>query len=50
MREKTRLNCPCGVALKGENEDDIVEKAQQHLKEDHPGMDYSRNEILFMAH
>ncbi|NLE79475.1 MAG: DUF1059 domain-containing protein [Rhodococcus sp.] len=50
MREKTRLNCPCGEAIKAENEDELVKKVQEHLAADHPTKDYSRNEILFMAH
>ena len=33
-----------------ENEDDLVEKAQAHLSEEHPGRDYDRDAILFMAY
>ncbi|MGY4649174.1 DUF1059 domain-containing protein [Mycobacterium sp. URHB0021] len=47
---KTHLNCPCGEAITGENEDDLVEKAQAHLSEAHPGRDYDRDAILFMAY
>lgn len=47
---KTRLRCPCGEQINGETEDDLVEKVQVHLKENHPGHDYSRDEILFMAY
>ena len=47
--EKKTLDCPCGVRLRGENEDELVALAQQHLKEKHPGLEYSRDEILFMA-
>ncbi|WP_110208700.1 DUF1059 domain-containing protein [Nocardioides daejeonensis] len=46
---KTRLTCPCGELLKGENEDELVEVAQAHLKENHPGHEYTREQILFMA-
>ncbi|MXP23792.1 DUF1059 domain-containing protein [Gordonia sp. HNM0687] len=49
-RPKTRLNCPCGEAMKGTDEDDLVQKVREHLKENHPGHDYSRDEILFMAY
>ena len=28
---KTHLNCPCGEAIQGTDEDDLVEKAQTHL-------------------
>ena len=34
---KTHLNCPCGEAITGTDEDDLVEKAQKHLSEQHPG-------------
>jgi hypothetical protein len=47
---KTRLQCPCGEFLQGTDEDDMVEKAQQHLKERHPDLEYERDEILFMAY
>ena len=47
--QKRTLDCPCGVRLNGDDEDDLVAKAQEHLKERHPGMEYSREEILFMA-
>jgi hypothetical protein len=47
---KTHLNCPCGEAITGKDEDDLVEKAQAHLSESHPGRDYDRDAILFMAY
>jgi hypothetical protein len=49
---KTRLPCPCGELILGENEDDLVEKAFAHLREKHPEMvnDYQREHILFMAY
>lgn len=46
---KTRLTCPCGELLRGADEDELVEKVRAHLTENHPGHDYSRDEILFMA-
>lgn len=46
---KTTLRCPCGELIKGTDEDDLVEQAKKHLAEAHPGMEYSREEILFMA-
>jgi hypothetical protein len=46
---KTRLNCPCGEYIQGSDEDDLVEKVQVHLAEEHPGRDYDRDAILFMA-
>ena len=46
---KTHLNCPCGESIVGTNEDDLVEKTQKHLSENHPDHQYSRYEILFIA-
>ncbi|MGV9670049.1 MULTISPECIES: DUF1059 domain-containing protein [unclassified Gordonia (in: high G+C Gram-positive bacteria)] len=47
---KTRLTCPCGEMLRGADEDELVETVRKHLAENHPGHEYSRNEILFMAY
>jgi hypothetical protein len=47
---KTRLHCPCGEQIKGTDEDDHVEKALKHLREEHDGREYTRDEILFMAY
>ncbi|MFF2086235.1 DUF1059 domain-containing protein [Nocardia sp. NPDC058176] len=47
---KTRLNCPCGVTIQATNEDDLVEQTKAHLAENHPGHDYTRDEILFIAY
>ena len=33
---KTRLSCPCGEFIQGQDEDDLVEKAFAHLREKHP--------------
>ncbi|WP_134741909.1 DUF1059 domain-containing protein [Nocardioides sp. 503] len=46
---KTRLACPCGTTITGTDEDDLVEKTQSHLSEAHPGREYDRDSILFMA-
>ena len=43
------LRCPCGDSFRGETDDELVEKVQEHLAAEHPGRDYSREEILFMA-
>ncbi|MEN0135501.1 MAG: DUF1059 domain-containing protein [Rhodococcus sp. (in: high G+C Gram-positive bacteria)] len=50
MTAKTRLTCPCGTAITGMDEDDLVARTQVHLTESHPGMEYSRDEILFIAY
>jgi predicted small metal-binding protein len=48
---KTRLTCPCGEFIEGKNEDDLVQKAFDHLRERHPDLadEYGREHILFMA-
>ena len=48
---KTQLICPCGEYIQGEDEDDLVEKAKQHLRDKHPELadDYDRDHILFLA-
>jgi hypothetical protein len=47
---KTILDCPCGQRVTAANEDGLVARVQQHLAEAHPGLEYSREEILFIAH
>ncbi|WP_406277404.1 DUF1059 domain-containing protein [Nocardia sp. NBC_00881] len=47
---KTRLSCPCGELIAGVDEDDLVEKTHAHLAANHPGHDYTRDEILFIAY
>jgi predicted small metal-binding protein len=46
---KTRLTCPCGETIRAQDEDELVELTQQHLAAAHPGMEYGRDEILFIA-
>lgn len=46
---KTRLSCPCGTVIVGTDEDDLVAKTKEHLAAEHPGRDYDREMILFMA-
>jgi predicted small metal-binding protein len=49
---KTTLQCPCGETITAETEDELVEKAQEHLREKHPELadHYTREHILFMAY
>jgi len=42
------ITCPCGYVLKGESDEDVVAKAQQHAKQVHQ-MDLSREQALAMA-
>ncbi len=46
---KTRLTCPCGQRISAIDEDDLVAQAQEHLAQSHPGHDYDREQILFIA-
>lgn len=43
------LNCPCGVWIKAEDDEDLVRKANEHLRAEHPGMEYSDEQILALA-
>ena len=45
----TTLRCPCGTVINGADEDELVTLTQQHLAAEHPGREYSRDDILFMA-
>jgi len=47
---KTHLNCPCGESISGKDEDELVELTQAHLASVHPGLEYDRDAILFMAY
>jgi len=42
------INCPCGAIVRGDNDEDVVKKAQQHAKDVHQ-MDLSREQALAMA-
>jgi predicted small metal-binding protein len=46
---KTQLTCPCGTTIRGTDEDELVERVQQHLNDEHDGRTYDRETILFMA-
>ena len=46
------LTCPCGEMIQGEDEDQLVEKVNEHLAEKHPDLagHYTREQILSMAY
>jgi hypothetical protein len=46
---KTTLDCRAASGSLSRDEDDLVEKVQEHLAERHPDRDYTRDEILFLA-
>jgi predicted small metal-binding protein len=45
---KKVIQCPCGSAIEGKDDDDVVQKAQEHAKAIH-GMDLTREQALSMA-
>jgi hypothetical protein len=46
-----RINCVCGKVVEGETDDELWEKAQEHLAADHPDLvgKVSREDILAQA-
>jgi len=46
-----RINCVCGKLVQGEDDDELWEKVQAHLAEDHPDLvgKVSRGDILAQA-
>jgi predicted small metal-binding protein len=42
------ITCPCGFVLRGANDDEVVEKAQDHARTVH-GMELTRDQALEMA-
>jgi hypothetical protein len=46
---KTRIQCPCGETIVGQDEDSLVELTNAHLAEQHDGRTYDREMILMMA-
>jgi predicted small metal-binding protein len=46
------VDCPCGVTLRGETDDELVANVQQHVQDDHPDMvgTMTRDKIMEMAH
>jgi predicted small metal-binding protein len=45
------INCDCGYVVRGENDDELVAAAEQHIQSDHPDMvgQVSREQLLSMA-
>ena len=42
------IQCPCGVVIEGQDDEDVVQKAQNHAREVHQ-MDLSREQALAMS-
>ena len=45
---KKVIQSPCGSVIEGEDDEEVVKKAQEHAKTTH-GMDLSRDQALAMA-
>ena len=45
------INCECGHVVRGEDDDELVRNAEEHMNRDHPEMagKLSREDILGMA-
>jgi hypothetical protein len=50
-RDNVKVNCPCGVTVDGETEEELVANVEAHVASDHPDLvgKYSREQILEMA-
>ncbi len=46
---KSIVDCPCGETIQGDTEDELVTNVQEHLKANHPGHEYTREQILMIA-
>ena len=46
-----RINCACGYVVEGQNDDELWNKAQDHMRDAHPDMvgKVSREDILAQA-
>jgi predicted small metal-binding protein len=46
-----RINCVCGSVVEGDDDDELWDNAQQHLRADHPDLvgNVSRDDILAQA-
>jgi predicted small metal-binding protein len=45
------INCECGYVVRGADDDELVQKAEEHMQRDHPELvgKLSRDDILGMA-
>jgi predicted small metal-binding protein len=45
------LNCECGVSVRGETDDEVVDRALEHLRGQHPDVaaTVTREQVLAMA-
>ena len=43
------IHCECGATVRGRDEDEIVTLVEQHVRDAHPGLALTREQILSMA-
>ncbi|HKP90240.1 MAG TPA: DUF1059 domain-containing protein [Thermoleophilaceae bacterium] len=45
------LRCECGVTVRGETDDEVVERAEEHIRQNHPDVadDVTREQLLSMS-
>ncbi len=39
------VECPCGLKLEGENDEDLFRQAREHVDRDHPEMERTDDQI-----
>jgi predicted small metal-binding protein len=46
------VDCPCGVTVRGETDDELISNVESHVQSDHPDMvgTMTREKIMEMAH
>jgi predicted small metal-binding protein len=51
MSAVKQIDCVCGCVVEGEDDDELWDKAQEHLRSDHPDLvgKVSREDILAQA-
>lgn len=45
------INCECGYVVRGDTDDDLLDRAEEHVEQDHPDLveSLSREDLLAMA-
>ena len=45
------INCACGETIRGESEDEVLDSAQEHVRNEHPDMvdQFSRETLAGMV-
>jgi predicted small metal-binding protein len=45
------INCECGFVVRGESDDELLAKARDHIRADHPDMEgqITNDQLLAMA-